>query len=290
MPARAIDAATLSFGLVSIPVKIYSTNEPSHHLSFHLLHAGCGQRLKQQYVCPKHGEVERDDMIKGYEYEKGRYVELEKAELKALEAVSNDAVELREFVPASAVDPLYVDASYYLGAAKGGEAAYRLIAEAMVRAELVGLASYAARGKQYVVMVRPFEDGLIMHQLRYPDEIKGWSEVPRTKLPKPKDSEVELALQLIRQITTDTFEPRKYKDEVKKRVRALIDQKIEGEEITAPEEARPAAKVVDLMEALKASLSAKPAAARVKRSAAKRPRGGAARVTRARAAKKRAKA
>src|SRR5687768_8992041 len=147
MPARAIDAATLSFGLVSIPIKIYSTNEPSHHLSFHLLHAGCGQRLKQQYVCPKHGDVDRDEMIKGYEYEKNRYVELAKDELKALEAVSSDAIELREFVPAVAVDPLYVDASYYLGSAKGGEAAYRLLAEAMRRSELVGLASYSARGK-----------------------------------------------------------------------------------------------------------------------------------------------
>jgi DNA end-binding protein Ku len=258
MPARAIDTASLSFGLVTIPVKIYSTNEPSHHISFNLLHAECGQRLHQKYVCPKHGEVTRDDMIKGYEYAKNKYVELTADELKALDAVASDAIELREFVPAMAIDPLYVDHSYYLGPDKGGEAAYRLIAEAMRRAELVGLASYSARGKQYVVMIRPFQDGVIMHQLRYPDEIKEWSEVPKPKLPKPKDAEVELALQLIRQIATEEFEPKKYKDEVKKRVAALIEQKVEGEEITAPEIEKPAAKVIDLMEALKASLGGKP--------------------------------
>src|SRR5262249_7665401 len=115
MPARAIDTASLSFGLVTIPVKIYSTNEPSHHISFNLLHAGCGQRLHQKYVCPKHGEVTRDEMIKGYEYAKNKYVELSADELKALDAVASDAIELREFVPAMAIDPLYVDHSYYLG-------------------------------------------------------------------------------------------------------------------------------------------------------------------------------
>jgi DNA end-binding protein Ku len=278
MATRALDSATLAFGLVSIPINIYSTNEPSHHVSFHMIHQGCGQRLHQRYVCPKHGEIERDDIAKGYEYAKGKHVELDKAELKALDAVASDAVELVEFVPALAVDPLYVDASYYIGPTKGGEAAYRLLAEAMTRSELVGIASYAARGKQYVVMVRPFEDGLIMHQLRYPDEVKPWSEVPMPKLPRPKDAQVAMAQQLIGQITSETFDPSKYKDEVKKRVKALINQKVKGKDIEAPAPVKPAAEVVDLMEALKASLAgggkARASGRRVeraKRVAAKKP-------------------
>jgi DNA end-binding protein Ku len=253
MPARSIDTATIAFGLVSIPVKIYSTSEPSEELHFHLVHAGCGERLKQQYTCPKHGVVTRDEMIKGFEISKGNVVELAKDELKALEAVSNDEIALAEFVPATAVDPLFVDRSYYLGPDKGGDRAYRLFRDALEHAELVGIASYSARGKQYVVEVRPFRDGLVMHQLRYPDEVKPWSEVPLGKLPKPPTSELALAGRVIDSLRHDTFDPGQYSDEVKARVRKLIAQKAKGGEIVAPEhEAKP--EVTDLMAALKASL------------------------------------
>ena len=254
MPARAIDTATIAFGLVSIPVKIYSTNEPSHEIHFHLIHEGCGERLKQQYVCPRHGVVERSEMTKGFELTKGNFVELAKDELKALEAVASDAVEIREFVPASAVDPIYIDATYYLGPDKGGDRAYALLRDALEDAELVGIAAYSARGKMYVVMVRPFEDGLVMHQLRYQDEVKPWSEVPVGRLPKSHTAELKLAQQIIKQVEHDTFDASQYEDEVKDRVRKLIAQKAKGGEIVAAPEA-PKPVVTDLMAALKASLT-----------------------------------
>jgi DNA end-binding protein Ku len=255
MPARALDTALLSFGLVAIPVKIYTTAEPSHELHFRLVHTGCGERLKQQYVCPKHGAVDRSEMSKGFELSKNNFVELEKEELKALEAVASDEISLAEFVPSTAVDPIYIDASYYLGPDKGGERAYRLFRDALVDTELVGIATYAARGKQYVVMVRPFEDGLVMHQLRYPDEVKPWSEVPLGKLPAASPSELQLAERVIEQLRHTAFDPSQYTDEVKARVRKLIGEKAKGGEIVAPEHVAHAP-VADLMAALKASLGA----------------------------------
>ncbi|HPH70262.1 MAG TPA: Ku protein [Kofleriaceae bacterium] len=254
MPARSIGTATISFGLVSIPSKLYTTNESSGDISFNMLHAGCGSRLKQQYVCTKENVVvERDQMTKGYEYAKGQYVVLSAEELKALDAVATHTIAFEEFVPAAAVDPMYLDKSYYLGPDKGGERAYRLLSEAMVQTQLVGLASYSARGKQYIVLVRPFQGGLMMHQLRYADEVKAWSEVPIGDLPEVKPAELNLAKQIIQQIATDSFIPEKYKDDVRTRMMDLINKKVEGQEITAMPEA-PQGKVIDLMEALKASL------------------------------------
>lgn len=254
MSARSIGTATISFGLVSIPSKLYTTNESGGDISFNMLHAGCGSRLKQQYICTKENVVvERDQMTKGYEYSKGQYVVLSSDELKALDAVATHTIAFEEFVPASAVDPMYLDKSYYLGPDKGGERAYRLLSEAMLATELVGLASYSARGKQYIVLVRPFQGGLMMHQLRYADEIKAWSEVPIGDLPEVKPSELNLAKQIIQQIASDSFVPEKYKDDVRVRMMDLINKKVEGQEITAMPEA-PQGKVIDLMEALKASL------------------------------------
>jgi DNA end-binding protein Ku len=254
MPARSIGTATISFGLVSIPTKLYTTNESSGDVSFNMLHAGCGSRLKQQYICIKDGSVvERDQTAKGYEYAKGEYVVLSADELKALDAVATNTIELVEFVPAVAVDPLYLEKSYYLGPDKGGERAYRLLADSMVDTGLVGLASYSARGKQYIVLVRPYSGGLMMHQLRYADEVKAWSEVPIGDLPEIKPAELNLAKQIIQQIATDSFVPEKYKDDVRVRIMDLINKKVEGQEIIAAPEA-PQGKVIDLMEALKASL------------------------------------
>ena len=273
MPARSISSATIAFGLVSIPIKIYSTNEPSHEIHFHLIHEGCGERLKQQYVCPEHGEVTREEMTKGFELTKGNFVELSKEELKNLEAVSSGEVAIREFVPVSAVDPLMVDTSYYLGPGKGGDRAYRLLRDALEEANLAGIASYAARGKEYVVMVRPFEDGLVMHQLRYPDEIKQWSEVPIDKLPKPTAQELGLAQKIISQLEHAKFDAEKYKDTVKARVRKLIAEKAKGGEIVAPPEAEKP-ETTDLMAALKASLEG---------GSTKKSNGHAKRTTRAQA-------
>jgi len=254
MPARSIGTATISFGLVSIPTKLYTTNESGSDIHFNMLHDADGARLKQQYICTKCNEVvDREHTVKGYEHAKGQYVVFSPEELKALDAVATQTIALEEFVPASAVDPLYVEKSYYLGPDKGGERAYKLIHDAMLETGLVGIASYSARGKQYIVCVRPFHEGLIIHQLRYAAEVKAWSEVPLPALPELKPAEIGLAKQIIQQIAHETFEPAKYKDDVQERMMQLINQKVEGQEITVAPEA-PVGKVIDLMEALKQSL------------------------------------
>ncbi len=263
MAARPIGTATISFGLVAIPVRLFTTSESGNSISFNWLH-GCGSRVKQQYFCPKDERVvQRDELIKGYEFAKGQYVTFTGDELKALDAVATNSIELTEFVPAKAVDPLLFEKSYYIGPDKGGERAYKLLSEAMVQSGLMGIASYSARGKQYVVAVRPFQNGLIVHQLRYKDEVKEWAEVPIPDLPELKPTELALAQQLIAQITHETFDPNRYEDDVKKRMLELIQKKVDGQEITAAPEA-PQGKIIDLMEALKASLgmsgSAMPAA------------------------------
>jgi DNA end-binding protein Ku len=254
MPARSIGTATISFGLVSIPTKLYTTNESAGDIHFNMLHDADGARLKQQYICTKCNEiVDRDHTVKGYEHAKGQYVVFTPEELKALDAVATQTIALEEFVPAESVDPLYVEKSYYLGPDKGGERAYKLIHDAMLETGLVGVASYSARGKQYIVCLRPFQNGLIIHQLRYAQEVKPWAEVPMPDLPELKAQEVSLAKQIIQQIAAETFSPDKYRDEVQERMMELINKKVEGQEITVAPEA-PAGKVIDLMEALKASL------------------------------------
>ena len=274
MPARSIGTATISFGLVSIPTKLYTTNESGGDISFNMLHDADGARLRQQYVCTQCNEiVDREHTVKGYEHTKGQYVVLSTEELKALDAVATQAIALEEFVPAVAVDPLYIDKSYYLGPDKGGERAYKLLHDAMLETGLVGVASYSARGKQYIVELRPFKDGLIMHQLRYAAEVKPWAEVPLPDMPELKPAELGLAKQIIQQIAAETWHPERYKDEVQERMHELIQRKVEGQEITVTPEA-PAGKVIDLMEALKASLGMtqseerKPAAAAEPKTAA----------------------
>jgi DNA end-binding protein Ku len=264
--ARAIAGATVSFGLVSIPVKLYPATQASSAISFNLLHKACGTRLKQQYVCPKDQEiVSRDDMIKGYEFAKDQYVTFNAEELKALEEKATHSIDIAEFVPLAAIDPVYFDRPYYLSPEKGGDKAYRLLAEAMRETGRAALARYAARGKQYLVMVRPTADarGLVMQELLYGDEVRALSEVP---LPDSKvsDAELKLAKQLIDQIAAETFDPTQYRDEVRERIQADIEKKVQGQDITVGEEmpAQPA-QIIDLMAALKASLGkgagAKPA-------------------------------
>jgi DNA end-binding protein Ku len=259
--ARAIGSGTVSFGLVSIPVKLYSTNEARAGVSFNLLHGECGTRLKQQYVCPKCEKVvDRDQMVKGYEFAKGQYVTFTPEELEALEAQATESIDITEFVPDATVSPLYYDKGYYLGPDKGGAKAYSLLAEAMRRTGRVALAKYAARGKQYLVMVRPQGRGLVMQQLRYADEVKPMSEVPLDEQ-DVSDRELDLAMKLIDQIASDEFKPDQYEDEVRAKTMHLIEQKVQGQDIVAQPEEQPQAKVIDLMEALKASLVASGAAA-----------------------------
>jgi DNA end-binding protein Ku len=212
-------------------------------------------------------------------------VVLTSEELKALDAVATNTIALEEFVPESAVDPLFLEKAYYLGPDKGGERAYHLLGEAMLQTGLVGIASYSARGKQYMVLVRPYKEGLLLHQLRYQDEVKAWNEVPLPDLPAVKDAELNLAKQIIQQIAHDTFSPEQYKDDVKARMAELIEKKVEGEEITAAPEA-PQGKIIDLMEALKASLGVSKTAERLPTKSVEEPTQEAAEPVKKRARKK----
>jgi DNA end-binding protein Ku len=260
MPARPLGSGTVSFGMVSIPVKLFSASESASAVSFNLLHAKCKTRLKQQYVCPQDGEiVPRDQMVKGYAFSKEQYVTFSDEEIKALQEEASPAIEITEFVPIAKVDPIYFDGGYYLGPDKGGERAYALLGEAMRQTGRCALAKWAARGKQYLVLIRPLQQGLCMQQLLYADEVRAFSDVPIGEA-ELKDGELALAKQLIEQIAADEFVPGNYEDEVRKRILDAVQRKVEGQEITAAPE-QPKAQIIDLMEALKASLAAKAAAA-----------------------------
>jgi DNA end-binding protein Ku len=255
MPARAIGTGSISFGLVAIPVKLYPATQSTSSISFNLLHKSCGSRLKQQYICAREEViVPRDEMVKGHEFAKDQYVVFTPEELKSLEERASPIIDITEFVPMSQVDPVYFDKPYYLAPEKGGEKAYTLLSEVMRDSGRAALARYAARGKQYLVMIRPGPGGLVMQQLLYADEVRAFADVPMPDTPAVRDAELKLAHQLVEQISSETFEPTKYKDEVRERIEADIKRKTEGMEFeTAPSEEAPA-QVIDLMEALKASL------------------------------------
>jgi DNA end-binding protein Ku len=268
MAAHSIGSATVSFGLVSVPVQLYAAGESKAAVSFNMLHKKDGARLKQQYICSKDGEkVERSDMIKGYEFQKGQYVTFTPEELKALEEHGTGAIEIKEFLPAEQVDRIWLDRTYYLGADKGGERAYKLLAEALEESKRVAIGQYAARGKQYLIMIRPLKGRLVMEQLRYADEIRDIGEIPVPKT-DVKETELKLAVQVIDQSATDEFDPKKYKDNVRDRMQEQIERKVEGKQITEEPEEAPKTKVLDLMQALKQSLSGGGTAAEEKEKAA----------------------
>jgi len=255
MAARSIGSLTVSFGLVAIPVKLYTATQTANTISFNLLHKTDGSRLRQQYVCQKEGVVvERDDIVKGYEFAKDQYVRFTPEEIKALEEVGTQAVEISEFVPIESVDPVYYDKTYYLAPDKGAAKPYALLTEALRQTGRCGVGRWAARGKGYLVILRPVGDVLAMQQLHYAADVRRASEVevPKTEV---KSAELKLAQQLIDQQTAEKFEPEAYKDEVRARIESEIEKKIAGKEIsvTAPT-AEGEGKVIDLMEALRASL------------------------------------
>lgn len=255
MSARPIQSATLSFGLVSVPIQLYSSAESRSSISFNWLHKECGSRLKQQYVCKKDGTlVENDDRIKGYEFSKEQFVTFTPDELKALEEQKKESIDIAEFVPADQVGRQWVSKIYYLGPDKGGARAYRLLSAALKETGLSAIGRHSARGKQYLVLIRPEGDGLVMEQLYYADEIRPFSEVPLGEADL-KPEELKLAVQFITQASATAFDPAKYEDEVRKRILAQIEQKIAGKEITAAPEEEPQAQIIDLMEALKRSLA-----------------------------------
>ena len=263
MAARSIASLTISFGMVSIPVKLYSATEASRAMSFNLLHKACGSRLKQQYFCVKEEvPVAREDMAKGYEFAKDQYVMFSPEELKALEEAGTHSADITEFIPAKAIDPVYYDRAYYLGPDKGGAKPYALLARALKETGRCALGRWAARGKQYIVLIRPLDtglvEGLVMQQLLYAAEVRSINDldIPRTEV---KPAELKLAQQLIEQQAVEKFDPSSYTDEVRARIEAAIQKKVEGQEITTADAPEQGAQVIDLMEALRASLEKKPA-------------------------------
>ena len=279
MPARALGSATIAFGLVSIPVKLFSAAESAATVRFNQIDRRDGSRVKQQLISSGSGEVvPREEIVKGYEFAKGQYVLFTPEELKALEVASTYTIDIDQFLPDGTVDRIYFDKAYDLGPDKGGARAYHLLAEALRQTGRIALGRYAARGRQHLVLVRPKDKGLLLEQLHYADEVRSFSEVPLEEV-EVKESELQLATQLIEQAASDDFEPQNYRDEVRDQVMALIQRKVEGEDISVAPAAKPEHKIIDLMEALKASLSAtderKPAARTPAKAAGSKKKGAA---------------
>jgi DNA end-binding protein Ku len=240
-------------------------------VQFNMINPKTGARVKQELVDSTTGEkIERGDVVKGYEFSKGKYVTFTKDEIKALEAKKTESIDIIEFVPADQVDRLFFDRAYFLGVGKGGDRAYLLLGEALKKAKLVGIGQYKARGKSYLVMLRPMDHGLVLEQLHYADEVRSIKDIP---IPEGHSNprELELAMQLIEQRKVDDFKPEQFKDEVQDRLREQIEKKVAGEEITAEPAAEPETQVLDLMEALKRSIVKRGAGGGGKKAAAEKP-------------------
>jgi DNA end-binding protein Ku len=271
MPARATSSATICFGLVSIPVKVYTATQ-SRSVRFNMLDARDRSRIKQQYVSASTGEVvPREDTVRGYEYARGQYVVLSDEELAALEQKSDRSIEIEEFVPIESVDPLYFEKANLLGPDKGGQKAYRLLNEAMTLMGRVAIGRYATRGRQQLVLVRPLQRGLVLQGLFYADEVRGFDDIEFGDEVELKSGEVELASQLIEQLSKDTFDPTRYEDEYRRAVLEVVDRKVAGEEIVVMPRPEAREQIIDLVAALKKSLAEKgtaaPSARRVRKPA-----------------------
>jgi DNA end-binding protein Ku len=270
-------SGTISFGLVSIPVKLYSTVDTTKSIHFNYLTED-GARVKQQYVRAGDGEpVGREELVQGFEFAKGQYVLFEKDELKSLQATATNEIDIQEFVPLAEVERIYIDKVYYLGPDKGAARSYHLLKEALKKTRRAALAKYAARGKSYLVLLRPMEDGLVLEQLKHADELRTMDDVPLDHT-DVADDELDLAIRIIEQRVNDAFQPEQYEDEVRKRFEEAIARKVEGKQVAMPQEAEPQAQIIDLMEALKASVGDNAKAARKpaqrapkKRAAIRRP-------------------
>ena len=255
MPPHSIGSGTISFGLVAIPIRLY-TAASSASVSFNLLHSTCGSRIKQQTFCPTCNEVvQRNELVRGYEYAKDQYVRFTDEELKSLEGETSKVIDIAEFVPLAKVDPIYFEKTYFLGPDKGGEKAYRLLADAMAKSDRVALASFVMRGKESLVLIRPAQNGLMLHTMYFADEVRDFGEVDKGEGAKMREGELQLALRLIDELSHEDFKPEQYHDEYRDRVLEMANAKAEGNEVTAVAPEAPRAQVIDLMDALKESLA-----------------------------------
>jgi DNA end-binding protein Ku len=257
--ARSIASLTISFGLVAIPVKLYSATISSERISFNLLRRGDGSRVKQQYVAVNDGKlVERSEMIKGYEFAKDQYVMFSSDELKALEDTTTHSIDIGQFVPLESVDPVYFDGTYYLAPDKGGAKPYSLLSTALRKARQCAIGRWISRGKEHIVVIRPINDGLALHQLHFRAEVRDINDLG-IEPAQVSESELKLAQQLIDQLAAKRFDPNEFQDEFKGRVEAAIQKKIQGKEVSLSEApvATSGGNVIDLMEALRASIDAR---------------------------------
>jgi DNA end-binding protein Ku len=254
MAARPIATGSISFGLVSIPVKLFAATR-SKSVAFKLIHGKDKSRIQQKIYCPVDDAViDRSELVRGFEVEKDVIVTFTDDELKALEAHDDHMIDISEFVPLEQVDAVYFENAYHLGCSPESARAYRLLAHALATTGRVGLARFTMRNKDYLVLVRPYEKGLMMHTMYYADEVVAASDIDRGEAAQVSDKELNLAKRLIADLSHDKFEPAKYKDNYRERVIAAAQQKVAGHETIAPPPEVHRAKVIDLYDALKASL------------------------------------
>ncbi|HMC20523.1 MAG TPA: Ku protein [Thermoanaerobaculia bacterium] len=261
MALRPLRNATVSFGLVSIPVRFYTATK-SEDIHFHLLHQSCGTRVNRKWWCPHHEKiVSSDELIRGYEISKGKYVTFTDEEMEALETDDNRAIDIVEFVDLGQVDPVFYEKSYFLGPAPGGGKTYNLLSTAMKKQNKVGVARWVSAGKEHLVVLRPFEKGLILHTMYYADEVRDFAAID-VEHAAIREKEVQLAEMLINELTEEKFDPLQFKDEYRERVLAKIRAKAQGKPIVSKEkEEEKGGEVVDIMEALRRSLEGGRAAA-----------------------------
>ncbi len=256
---RSIASLSISFGLVAIPVKLYTATVTSERISFNLLRQKDGSRVKQQYVAVNDGTVvDRSEMTKGYEFAKDQYVMFSSEELKALEDETTRTIDISEFVPLDSVDPIYFDGTYFLAPDKGGAKPYSLLTTALKKAKQCAVGRWISRGKEHIIVLRPVENGLAMHQLHFKAEVRTIRDLG-IEMTAVSEAELKLANQLIEQLAVKRFDPNEFVDEHRARVEAAIQRKVEGKEVTLTEAPvqKGAGNVVDLMAALKASLNAR---------------------------------
>lgn len=254
MAARPIANGVISFGLVSIPVKLFAATR-SRSISFRLLHAKDKSRIQQKLYCPvDEAIVERNELVRGFEVEKGVFVTFSDEELEKLEARDDHALDIKEFVPLAEVDPIYFDNAYHLGCEPESARAYRLLAQAMEESKRVALGTFTMRNKEFLVLLRPYEKGLMLHTMYFADEVVAATDIGRGEDAKVGQRELALAKRLVEDLTETRFRPEKYKDHYRERVIEAARKKVQGEEIVEVPVEEGRAKVIDLMSALKASL------------------------------------
>lgn len=243
----------LTFGLISMPVRLFS-GARGERVSFHMLHRDDQVRIKQQLVCPAEDKViDRSEIVKGYEYAKGEYVIVEPEEIKKIEPKTAKAMEILEFVKAEEVDPIYFESSYYLVPEEGGRKPYALLEKAMEDSGFLGVAKLTMHNREYTVLLRPHQGGIVLHTMYYQDEIREVEGFGKIKA-EIKPAELKVANQLISALAAK-WEPEKYHDTFQANVKKLIQARLEGKEVSPVEKPKKMAPVVDLMEALKASLA-----------------------------------